>query len=64
MGDNPKLTDRQIAIPGDLRLCDDRFDALPPERLAEIRHRLATGVYDSAAIIDAVARGIADSADI
>lgn len=38
--------------------------SLPPERLTEIRRRIAEGVYDSDAVLEAVARRIIQSGDL
>lgn len=38
--------------------------SLPPERLAEIRRRIADGVYDTDEVLGAVARRILQSGDL
>ena len=43
---------------------DQATASLSPERLAEIRHRIQSGAYDSLAVVDEVARRILDRGDI
>jgi hypothetical protein len=60
------IHDREVGIEGRPcpRLCADDREQLPPERIAEFRLRIAAGIYQTPTIIDAVARGIAGSADL
>jgi hypothetical protein len=64
MRDEPMISDLEVGIPGRPRLCDDQREKLPLDRIAEIRKRIVAGVYDSPAVIDAVARGLARSIDL
>jgi hypothetical protein len=41
-----------------------RGAALTPERIAEVRHRILSGAYGDAAVVDAVARRIQQSGDL
>jgi hypothetical protein len=64
MPDEPKMSDQEVGIPGRPRLYDDRLEELSADRIAEIRTRIASGIYDSPAIMDAVARGLVGSTDL
>lgn len=66
MGHDSRIRDREVGIEGRPapRLCADDREQLPAERIAEFRLRIASGIYERPAIIVAVARGIAGSADL
>ena len=43
---------------------DPASPTLAPERIAEIRHRIQSGAYDSLEVVDEVARRILDRGDV
>ena len=61
----PRATSSRRARPHPRRAPADTVgDELPEERIAEIRRRIAAGVYDSREVLDEVARRLVESGDV
>jgi hypothetical protein len=56
--------DHEVTRPALHDPAPERDDALPPDRIAELRIRITSGAYDTAAAVDAVARRIMMSGDV
>jgi negative regulator of flagellin synthesis FlgM len=55
---------REKAALMDTAATSESSAALSPERIAEIRKRVLEGAYDSAEVVDAIARRIVDRGDL
>lgn len=56
--------EHEVTLPSGDDSAINRRDPLPAERVAQIRIRVRSGVYSTAAVIDAVARGITKRGDL
>jgi hypothetical protein len=59
-----KNCEHQVTLPSGDDSADDQHDPLSLERVAQIRVRIRSGAYNTAAVVDAVARGITRSGDL
>jgi hypothetical protein len=59
-----KNREHEVTLPSGDDSAVDRHDPLPLERVAQIRVRIRSGAYSTAAAVDAVARGITKSGDL
>jgi hypothetical protein len=59
-----KNREHQVTLPSGDDSAVDEGDQLSLERVALIRVRIRSGAYNTAAVVDAVARGITRSGDL
>ena len=59
-----KNREHEVTLPSGVDSAVDRSNRLPLDRVAQIRVRVTSGAYSTAAVVDAVARGITKSGDL
>jgi hypothetical protein len=59
-----KNCEHQVTLPSGNDSAVDQRDLLSLERVEQMRVRIRSGAYNTAAVVDAVARGITRSGDL